>query len=179
MYCIRCGTKNDDTNKFCIKCGNLMDDVNVMDETVVLEAMPDSGQSDVNAYQEYVQRKAYPSDPGRLKAGTAFFVLFMGFVPALWMMLYTLLVVTGTVFPKLSVFLLVYILLGLAYAVYIIVLACMGQKNPGRAGMCRGMIIYFFVVLAISIIFIISVTAIGAENLAYLFRGLGMGGFPY
>lgn len=116
------------------------------------------------AYQDDYSRKVGPDGKVHLKTGSAFLIFFLGYVPTLWVFLYFLVAATGTLISPVAG-ILVYMVLGLAYVIIVIVLACMGGKNPGRAAMCRGMILNFLARTVITCILSVIIYNVGMDSL--------------
>lgn len=122
-------------------------------------------------FQDDYQRKPALDGPVRLKTGGAFLIMFLGYMPMLWALLYVLILATGTLIaPELGIG--VYCILGLAYAIFIIILACLGGKAKSRAAMCRGMILNAVIRFVITLIFMILIYYIGADTMESLIREL-------
>ena len=123
------------------------------------------------AFQDDYQRKPALDGPIRLKTGGAFLIMFLGYMPMLWALLYLLIVATGTALsPKL--FFGVYVVLGLAYCIFIIVLACIGGKTKSRAAMCRGMILNAIIRFVVTAVLVGLIIYIGADTLEKYFYTL-------
>ena len=90
--------------------------------------------------------------------------MFLGYMPMLWALLYLLIVATGTVLSP-ELFFGVYVVLGLAYCIFIIVLACIGGKTKSRAAMCRGMILNAIIRFVVTAVFVGLIIYIGADTL--------------
>ena len=116
------------------------------------------------AFQDDYQRKPALDGPIRLKTGGAFLIMFLGYMPMLWALLYLLIVATGTVLSP-ELFFGVYVVLGLAYCIFIIVLACIGGKTKSRAAMCRGMILNAIIRFVVTAVFVGLIIYIGADTL--------------
>ena len=116
------------------------------------------------AFQDDYQRKPALDGPIRLKTGGAFLIMFLGYMPMLWALLYLLIVATGTVLSP-ELFFGVYVVLGLAYCIFIIVLACIGGKTKSRAAMCRGMILNAIIRFVVTAVFVGLIIYIGAYTL--------------
>ena len=116
------------------------------------------------AFQDDYQRKPALDGPIRLKTGGALLIMFLGYMPMLWALLYLLIVATGTVLSP-ELFFGVYVVLGLAYCIFIIVLACIGGKTKSRAAMCRGMILNAIIRFVVTAVFVGLIIYIGADTL--------------
>lgn len=123
------------------------------------------------AFQDDYQRKPALDGPIRLKTGGAFLIMFLGYMPMLWALLYLLIVATGTVL-SLELFFGVYVVLGLAYCIFIIVLACIGGKTKSRAAMCRGMILNAIIRFVVTAVLVGLIIYIGADTLEKYFYTL-------
>lgn len=123
------------------------------------------------AFQDDYQRKPALDGPIRLKTGGAFLIMFLGYMPMLWALLYLLIVATGTVL-SLELFFGVYAVLGLAYCIFIIVLACIGGKTKSRAAMCRGMILNAIIRFVVTAVLVGLIIYIGADTLEKYFYTL-------
>lgn len=123
------------------------------------------------AFQDDYQRKPALDGPIRLKTGGAFLIMFLGYMPMLWALLYLLIVATGTVLSP-ELFFGVYVVLGLAYCIFIIVLACIGGKTKSRAAMCRGMILNAIIRFVVTAILVGLIIYIGADTLEKYFYTL-------
>lgn len=123
------------------------------------------------AFQDDYQRKPALDGPIRLKTGGAFLIMFLGYMPMLWALLYLLIVATGTVLSP-ELFFGVYVVLGLAYCIFIIVLACIGGKTKSRAAMCRGMILNAIIRFVVTAVLVGLIIYIGADTLEKYFYTL-------
>ncbi len=123
------------------------------------------------AFQDDYQRKPALDGPIRLKTGGAFLIMFLGYMPMLWALLYLLIVATGTVL-SLELFFGVYVVLSLAYCIFIIVLACIGGKTKSRAAMCRGMILNAIIRFVVTAVLVGLIIYIGADTLEKYFYTL-------
>ena len=123
------------------------------------------------AFQDDYQRKPALDGPIRLKTGGAFLIMFLGYMPVLWALLYLLIVATGTMLPP-EVFFGVYVVLGLVYCIFIIVLACIGGKTKSRAAMCRGMILNAIIRFLVTAVLAALIIYIGADTLERYFDSL-------
>lgn len=123
------------------------------------------------AFQDDYQRKPALDGPIRLKTGGAFLIMFLGYMPMLWALLYLLIVATGTVLSP-GLFFGVYVVLGLAYCIFIIVLACIGGKTKSRAAMCRGMILNVIIRFVVTAVLVGLIIYIGADTLEKYFNTL-------
>ncbi len=123
------------------------------------------------AFQDDYQRKPALDGPVRLKTGGAFLIMFLGYMPLLWVLLCLLIVATGTALSP-GLFFGVYVVLGLAYCIFIIVLACIGGKTKSRAAMCRGMILNVVIRFVVTAILVGLIIYIGADTLEGYFDSL-------
>ena len=121
--------------------------------------------------QDDYQRKPALDGPIRLKTGGAFLIMFLGYMPMLWALLYLLIVATGTALSP-GLFFGVYVVLGLAYCIFIIVLACIGGKTKSRAAMCRGMILNAVIRFVVTAILVGLIMYIGSDTLGRYFDSL-------
>ena len=151
--------------------GNVQDNYQQAQNSYYQQAQGSYQAAPNPAFQDDYQRKPALDGPIRLKTGGAFLIMFLGYMPMLWALLYLLIVATGTALsPKL--FFGVYVVLGLAYCIFIIVLACIGGKTKSRAAMCRGMILNAIIRFVVTAVLVGLIIYIGADTLEKYFYTL-------